>query len=84
MRETYEETGVKVAEMKFAGDLAENSSTKYNWINNVYISEIEHIAPPACNEGILGWIEFEDVLKVPTPKTDWFIYKYILEEKPFV
>ena len=37
-----------------------------------------------CNEGILEWIELEDVLKVPTPKTDWFIYKYILEEKPFV
>lgn len=84
MRETYEETDIKVAEMKLGGILTENSPTKYNWISFVYISEIEHVAPPASNEGSLEWIEFEDVLKVPTPKTDWFIYKYILEEKPFV
>jgi 8-oxo-dGTP diphosphatase len=23
------------------------------------------------------------VLSLPTPKTDWFIYKYILDEQPF-
>lgn len=41
-----------------------------------------NILPP-CNEGTLEWISFENVLNVPTPKTDWFIYKYILDQKPF-
>jgi len=55
-----------------------------NWIGYVYSSEIENIKPPHCNEGTLEWIRFDDVLNVPTPKTDWFIYKYILQRKPFV
>lgn len=29
------------------------------------------------------WINFDDLLNVPTPKTDWYIYKYILDNKPF-
>ena len=28
-------------------------------------------------------IAFNDVLSVPTPATDWFIYKYILDAQPF-
>lgn len=29
------------------------------------------------------WISFDNLLNVPTPKTDWYIYKYILADKPF-
>ena len=49
----------------------------------VYLAEIDFIPPPPCNEGKLQWIGFDEVLNVPSPKTDWFIYKYILEGKPF-
>lgn len=83
IRETFEETGIKVTTMKYCGTLTETSPTKYNWINYVYIAEIDFIEPPFCNEGTLNWIAFDDLLKVPTPKTDWFIYKYILDNKPF-
>ena len=83
IRETYEETGIKVDQMKFCGLLTESSPTEYNWVGYVYLADIALIEPPECNEGELKWIDFDDVLKVPTPTTDWFIYKYILEGKPF-
>lgn len=83
IRETFEETGIKVDTMKYCGILTETSPTKYNWVNYVYIADIEYIEPPICNEGTLNWISFDDLLEVPTPKTDWYIYKYILDNKPF-
>ncbi len=83
IRETFEETGIQAESMKFCGFLTETSPTKYNWINYVYLAEIDYIELPVCNEGTLKWISFEDLLSVPTPKTDWYIYKYILENKPF-
>lgn len=83
VRETFEETGIHVESMKFCGMLTETSPTKYNWISYVYLAEIDYIEPPICNEGTLKWISFDDLLSVPTPKTDWYIYKYILEKKAF-
>ena len=84
IRETREETGIEVASFQFCGILVESSPTKYNWINFVYVAEIEHQPPPPCNEGTLEWISFDNVLQVPTPKTDWLIYKYVLEGTPFI
>jgi 8-oxo-dGTP diphosphatase len=83
MREVFEETGIKVPSLKFCGMLTESSPTEYNWTGYVYMAEIEFFAPPNCNEGVLEWIHFDELLKVPTPKTDWYIYKYMLTNKPF-
>lgn len=83
IRETFEETGIKVSAMKYCGLLTETSPTKYNWISYVYIADIDFIEPPVCNEGTLMWISFDELLDIPTSKTDWHIYKYILENKPF-
>jgi 8-oxo-dGTP diphosphatase len=83
IRETWEETGIKVPSMKYGGVLVETSPTAYNWTSFVYMADIDFIPPPPCNEGQLEWIEFADVLHVPTPTTDWFIYKYLLEGVPF-
>jgi 8-oxo-dGTP diphosphatase len=63
--------------------LTETAPTEYNWTGYVYIADIDIVEPPNCNEGTLMWVDFEDLLKVPTPKTDWYIYKYILDNKPF-
>jgi len=82
-RETWEETGIKAEKMIFCGILTESSPTPYNWTSYVYVAEIDFIPPPPCNEGTLEWIAFADVLQVPTPKTDWFIYDYVLQNKPF-
>ena len=83
IRETFEETGIKVESMRYCGLLTETSPTEYNWTNYVYLAEVDAIPAPPCDEGDLEWIHFEDVLNRPTPKTDWFIYKYILEGRPF-
>lgn len=83
IRETFEETGIKVETMKFCGMLTETSPTEYNWTGYVYIADVEHQEPPPCNEGTLEWVAFSDLLTVSTPKTDWYIYKYILDKNPF-
>lgn len=84
IRETYEETGIVVDTMGFCGILTETSPTNYNWIGYVYVAEIDAISPPYCKEFKLEWIEFEHLAQVPTPKTDWYIYQYILNNKKFV
>lgn len=84
LRETMEETGLQFDHLHFAGILTETSPANYNWIIYVYHAEIEKILPPFCDEGILEWIDFEDIPNVPTPSTDWHVYKYLLEEKRFV
>ena len=83
IRETWEETGIKVEKMKYCGLLTETSPTDYNWTGYVYLAEIDFVPPPPCNEGDLEWIHFDHILQVPTPKTDWFIYQYLLSGKPF-
>ena len=83
IRETWEETGIKVEKMKYCGVLTETSPTDYNWTGYVYLAEIDFVPPPPCNEGDLEWIHFDHILQVPTPKTDWFIYQYLLSGKPF-
>ena len=83
IRETMEETGIHVSFFKYCGVLVESSPVNYNWTSFVYVADIERVSPPACNEGVLEWIPYKEVLNIPAPKTDWFIYKYILEGKPF-
>ena len=84
IRETQEETGIVLDHMEFGGILTETSPVKYNWICYVYHAEIDMMPPPTCDEGILEWIDFEDILKVPTPPTDWHIYNYLLQGKKFI
>lgn len=83
LRETLEETGVKLSYMRFCGTLIETSPASYNWCSFVYVADIDRIPPPLCTEGSLEWIPLSNVLKVPAPKTDWHIYKYVMEGKPF-
>jgi 8-oxo-dGTP diphosphatase len=84
IRETFEETGIQIENPRFCGVLVESSPVKYNWTVFIYISEIEYIPPPPCPEGTLEWIEHDNILSVPTPTTDWFIYQYVLENKQFM
>lgn len=83
IRETREETGIELNEVTFCGLLTETSPTKYNWCNYVYRADIPWQLAPASNEGELKWIGKDQLLQVPTHKTDWFMYQYVMEEKPF-
>lgn len=84
LRETHEETGIQLDNIKFAGILTETSPVNYNWIIYVYQAEIEKMPPPFCDEGILKWIDFEDLPNIPTPPTDLAVYQYLIEGKRFV
>ena len=83
LRETQEETGIQLESARFCGTLIETSPTKYNWMCYVYIAEIDYCPPPFCDEGELEWIPLDQLLNVPTPPTDFAIYQYLLENKPF-
>jgi len=84
-RETWEEAGIelKPAQIRYAGVLSESSPTDYNWICFIYQAEVSYFTPPPCDEGTLEWVELQDVPKLPTPPTDWQIYQYVLNERPF-
>lgn len=84
IRETLEETGISIAPPQYCGLLVESSPIKYNWIVFIYLADIEDMPPPPCPEGTLEWIEHDAILNVPTPPTDWYIYKYVIEKKPFM
>lgn len=83
-RETLEETGIEVKDLRYMGLLVESAPNNYNWTCFVYLGEIPWQSPPPCNEGTLEWINIDDLLNVPTPPTDWSIYQYILEQRPFM
>lgn len=83
IRETREETGLKIEKLTYGGVLIETSPIDYNWQCNIYLADIERIPPPPCPEGQLEWIAFDDVPNIPTPPTDWFIYQYLMRGQPF-
>jgi len=83
LRETYEETGIRVERLIYGGVLIESSPTAYNWQCNIYLADIRKVEPPPCDEGVLEWIPFAEVAGVPTPPTDWHIYQYLMQGKPF-
>ncbi|WP_026994705.1 NUDIX hydrolase [Flectobacillus major] len=83
IREVREEAGIQLDSMRFCGTLVETSPVKYNWMSFIYEASIDIIPPPDCNEGILEWHNFQNINSFPTPKTDFFIYQYILDKKPF-
>lgn len=83
LRETEEETGLVLDRLHYSGVLIETSPTAYNWQCNIYLADIEDIPPPPCDEGTLEWVPLEAVPELPTPPTDWHIYQYLMQGKPF-
>jgi 8-oxo-dGTP diphosphatase len=84
IRETKEETGIKISNPLFCGILTESSPTKYNWISYIYKAEIEDQPAPNCDEGELEWIEEKDLAELPTPPTDMCIYQYVKNNQKFI
>jgi 8-oxo-dGTP diphosphatase len=84
LRETEEETGIRLESLHFSGILIETSPTAYNWQCSIYVADIDYCPPPGCDEGELAWIPYKDVFTIPTPATDRHVYIYITQNKPFV
>lgn len=83
LRELYEETGLQLAQLRYCGGLIESSPTNYNWQCNIYLADIDDIIPPYCDEGTLQWIGFREIEHIPTPPTDFQIYQYVMQGRPF-
>lgn len=83
IRETREETGIEVANMRYCGVLVETSPTPYNWISFVFIADIPYQEAPYCKEGTLQWIPQSQLKEIPTPVTDWHIYDYLRQGNKF-
>lgn len=83
VREVMEETGIRITSKQFCGILTETSPVKYNWISYVYVSDIQFVEAPYCNEGDLEWISATELESIPTPLTDLYIYDYVAKGKPF-
>lgn len=84
IRETMEETGITISNPNFCGILTETSPVNYNWVSFIYCVEIPWQPAPYCDEGDLFWIHADELKDLDTPPTDWFIYQYVDEGKPFV
>lgn len=83
-REVKEETKFNIKNLKFCGVMVETSPMKFNWVNFVYIGNVNFSKPIFCKEGVLEWIRISDILKIPTPTTDRYIYQYVLKNKNFM
>ncbi|MCP4443072.1 MAG: NUDIX domain-containing protein [Aureispira sp.] len=83
IRETLEEAGVTIENPKFCGTLIESAPNNYNWLSYIYIADIDRITPAPCDEGVLEWIPKSELLNIPTPATDRYIYKQVLNDQTF-
>ncbi len=83
LRETYEETGFRLEKLQYGGVLIETSPVDYNWQSHIYVADIDFQEPPFSDEGTLEWIHFEQIVNIPTPPTDFIIYQYLMQSKPF-
>ena len=83
IRETMEEASVQLSQIQFCGTLIESAPNAYNWLSYIYRAQIDWMPAPPCDEGTLIWVRQSDLLHVPTPPTDRFIYEYVLNEQPF-
>ena len=83
LREVREETGLSLAAVSYRGILQDTSPTGYNWISYIYSADVPHFVPPECPEGTLEWVDISRIPDLPTPETDRFIYRLVLQGQHF-
>ena len=83
-REVKEETGLEINNLEFKGMIIDNSKVKYNWVDFVYLSEVQYFDPIETDEGFLEWIHKDDIASLPTPEIDKYVYKYIVNNQKFI
>jgi 8-oxo-dGTP diphosphatase len=82
-RETLKQVGVTIQDWKYCGTMTEISPKSEDCIHHVYIAHVDHFPPPPSDDGMLEWMLFENLTNIPTPTTDWYIYKYIFKNQEF-
>ena len=84
IRETKEETGLKIKTPKLCGILTETTPSDMNLIIYFYMADISHVKIPFCDEGALEWIQRTQLTKIKLPPSDMFIYRKIFAGRFFV
>ena len=84
-REIFEETGLRVKEMRFCGMITfPNFTPETDWYTYVFkVTDFEGDLIEDCLEGTLEWVPYDEVLNKPTWEGDYEIFKWILEDVPF-
>ncbi len=84
VREIYEETGLTVQDMHFAGMVTFPEFTpNTDWYT--YVFKITHFSGQLidCNEGTLAWVPYDEVMDKPTWEGDYQLFDWILRDVPF-
>lgn len=84
-REIKEEVGIEITNIDFKGIIVETCKTiDYNWIDFVFIADVVCFVPSECEEGVLEWINKDDIFSIPAPEIDKEMYKYIINNEKFI
>jgi 8-oxo-dGTP diphosphatase len=85
IREVFEETGLKVSNLKYRGRVLfdnhrrnfNGKPAKFNFLTYVYEASDFEGKIIESNEGSLEWINDSDILKLPIEKGDYMLYEWL-------
>ena len=86
IREVYEETGLKMRSPRLRGIVTfvmEPQSTEYMFVYTATDFTGQLINPDSCPEGVLRWVDRDEVCKLPIWEGDRIFLKLLMEEHPF-
>lgn len=86
IREVYEETGLKMRSPRLRGIVTfvmEPQSTEYMFVYTATDFTGQLINPDSCTEGVLRWVDRDEVCQLPTWEGDRIFLKLLMEEHPF-
>lgn len=86
IREVYEETGLKMRSPRLRGIVTfvmEPQSTEYMFVYTATDFTGQLINPDSCPEGVLRWVDRDEVCQLPTWEGDRIFLKLLMEEHPF-
>lgn len=86
IREVYEETGLKMRSPRLRGIVTfviKPQSTEYMFVYTATDFTGQLINPDSCPEGVLRWVDRDEVCQLPTWEGDRIFLKLLMEEHPF-
>lgn len=86
VREIKEETGLTATNLIPVGFITFPDFTQdgRDWYSFVYrVNEFEGELLEECDEGTLEWVNYEEILSLPTWEGDYIYLDWILNNKPF-
>lgn len=85
-REIFEETGLVAQKLSLCGFITFPNFTQdgQDWYSFIYrVTEFSGELIDDCPEGTLKWIDYEEVMKLPTWEGDYMFLQWVLDKKPY-